>query len=278
MTTIALPDGFRPESMTIGPGPFAYFGSLADGSIYRADLITGEGRLIHPGPGTASAGVKLDRRGRLFIAGGFAGDAHVIHAASGATLASYPLAGLVNDFALTPTAAWATDSVIPVLWKLPLGGNGELPEPDQVSQLALSGDIEYLEEGFNANGICQTPDGTALLVNQSNTGGLFHVDTTTGRATSVDLGGEDLMDCDGMVLDGDLLYVAMGVRNEVALLRLNHEGTVGKVLRRVSDPRFDIPSSLALHDDLLYVINGRFTTEATPQTSYTSVAIPRPKP
>ena len=52
---------------------------------------------------------------------------------------------------------------------------------------------------------------------------------------------------------------------------------MGKVLRRVSDPRFDIPSSLALHDDLLYVINGRFTTEATPETSYTSVAIPRPR-
>jgi len=40
--TIALPNGFQPEGIAIGPGPVAYLGSLADGSIYRADLVTGK--------------------------------------------------------------------------------------------------------------------------------------------------------------------------------------------------------------------------------------------
>ncbi|MEV4899566.1 hypothetical protein AB0K48_60640, partial [Nonomuraea sp. NPDC055795] len=39
--TIPLPNGFRPEGIAIGSGPLAYFGSLANGSIYRANLRTG---------------------------------------------------------------------------------------------------------------------------------------------------------------------------------------------------------------------------------------------
>ena len=66
-TTVALPDGFAPEGIAIGREPFAYFGSLLDGSIYRADLVTGRGRIISPGPGTASAGMKLDGKIRNVV-------------------------------------------------------------------------------------------------------------------------------------------------------------------------------------------------------------------
>src|SRR5437870_3819606 len=68
-TTIALPPGFPPEGIAIG-GHLAYFGSRLDGSIYRADLRTGTGKIISAGPGTPSLGLKLDHRGRLFVAGG----------------------------------------------------------------------------------------------------------------------------------------------------------------------------------------------------------------
>src|SRR5439155_18232506 len=56
-TTISLPDGFSPEGIAIGPGPFAYFGSRADGSIYRADLVTGAGRIVSPPTRTPSLGL-----------------------------------------------------------------------------------------------------------------------------------------------------------------------------------------------------------------------------
>ena len=89
---IELPNGFRPEGIAI-KGSTAYFGSLADGDIYAASLRTGEGKVISQGPGTPSVGLKIDHRGRLFVAGGtrrerpgrrhphrqYPGDLHVRH-------------------------------------------------------------------------------------------------------------------------------------------------------------------------------------------------------
>lgn len=104
-TVIHLPNGIRPEGITIGGGPYAYLGSIADGSVYRADLRTGQGRTIAPGPGTAAAGLKLDGRGRLFIATVGTG-ARVVDVRTGAELASYVLATepetFANDVVLTP--------------------------------------------------------------------------------------------------------------------------------------------------------------------------------
>lgn len=104
-TVIPLPDGFRPEGITIGGGPYAYLGSLGDGSIYRADLRTGKGGIISTGPGTPSVGLKLDDRGRLFVAGRGQG-ARVVDARSGAIIASYVLTTatptFANDVFLTP--------------------------------------------------------------------------------------------------------------------------------------------------------------------------------
>lgn len=74
-TLISLPDGFQPEGIAIGRAPFAYLGSRATGSIYRADLRTGKGAIISNGPGTPSLGLKTDGRGRLFVSGGTGGDA-----------------------------------------------------------------------------------------------------------------------------------------------------------------------------------------------------------
>lgn len=107
-TVIPLPDGFRPEGIAIGGGPYAYLGSLGDGSVYRADLRTGEGRVISVGPGTPSVGLKPDDKGRLFVARSGEG-ARVIDVRSGEILASYPLTTatptFVNDVFLTPRAA-----------------------------------------------------------------------------------------------------------------------------------------------------------------------------
>src|SRR5918998_4821109 len=113
-TLIPLPDNWLPEGIAIGFLPFAYFGSRADGSIYRANLITGEGRRLPvPGPGTPSVGLKIDSRGRLFVAGGNAGNGRVVSAGTGEILASYQFTtatSFVNDVIVTPHAAYFTDS------------------------------------------------------------------------------------------------------------------------------------------------------------------------
>jgi sugar lactone lactonase YvrE len=274
--TIPLPDGFGPEGIAIGATPVAYFGSTVDGSIYRADLLTGRGRIVSVGPGTPSYGLKLDRAGRLFVAGGPAGDGRVVSATTGQILASYTFTSatnFVNDVILTPDAAWFTDSLNPVLYKLPLGHHGQLPDQDDIVTVPLTGDVVF-GEGFNVNGISRTPDGAALLVVQSNTGLLFRVDPATGVATTVDLGGEVLPDGDGLLLDGRTLYVVRNVSNEVAVVRLDRTGRRGTVVERRTDPRFDVPTTAARFDGRLYVVNSRFLIDPTPTTTYSAVALP----
>lgn len=278
-TSFPLPNGFRPEGIATGPGPVAYFGSLADGSIYRVNLVTGRGRILSKGPGTPSVGLKTDRRGRLFVAGGTGGDGRVIDTRTGRLLASYRFAtgeSFVNDVVLTPHAAYFTDSRNPVLYVLPLGRHGKLPGQAQVRRVPLTGDLVY-EEGNNANGIARTPDGRALLVVQSNTGELFRVNPRTGVTREVDLGGDSLANGDGLLLRGRTLYAVQNRLNAVAVLRLNRSGTSAEVVDRVTDPRFDVPTTVAAFGGRLYLPNARFTTPPTPTTPYNVVAIPRPR-
>ncbi|GLZ14009.1 hypothetical protein Acsp04_42440 [Actinomadura sp. NBRC 104425] len=274
--SFALPDGFRPEGIAIGSGPYAYLGSLADGSIYRADLRTGKGKVISRGPGTPTTGVKIDAAGRLFASGGGAGDARVIDTRTGKVLASYQLGSgttFINDVVLTGDAAWFTDSMSPqpALYKLALGRGGKLPKAAQ--RLPLSGDFVYDPSGHNANGIARTPDGKGLLVVQSTTGKLFRVDPKTGVARTVDLGGESVVNGDGLLLRGNTLYVVQNRTNAVAVLKVNDKGTSAKVLRRITDPRFDVPTTVAAFKGRLYLPNARFTTTPTPTTPYNVVSV-----
>ncbi|MGA6162468.1 superoxide dismutase [Amycolatopsis magusensis] len=277
--TIRLPDGFQAEGIATGPGPFAYFGSMADGSVYRADLRSGRGEIFSPGPGTPALGLKTDRHGRLFVAGGTGGDVRVLDTRTGRTLASYRVTtgpAFVNDVILTEDAAWFTDSTNPVLYKLPLHA-GRLP--GAAVRIPLTGALTY-GEGFNANGITATPDGRGFLVVQSNSGGLFRVEET-GVTHRVDLHGESLLDGDGLLLRGRTLFAVQNRSNTVAVVRLNAAGTEGRVVRRVTDPRFDVPATVAEFGSRLYLPNARFrfTTPPTPPAPdmrYDAVAIPIP--
>jgi sugar lactone lactonase YvrE len=273
--TLHLPNAFQPEGIAIGARPIAYFGSLADGDLFRVDLRTGAGERFSQGPGTPSVGLKVDHAGRLFVAGGPAGDARVVSASTGEVLASYQLATgadptFVNDVVLTPGAAWFTDSNRPVLYKLPFGPGGRLPTSARV--VPLTGEWQQVP-GFNANGIARTPDGSALLVVNSTTGKLFRVDPATGAATAVDLGGETLVNGDGLLVSGPLLYAVQNQLNTVAAVRLNARGTAGTVVNRYTDGRFDVPTTVARFGDRLYLVNARFTTPVTPDTTYTAEAV-----
>ncbi|MBO0871720.1 MAG: superoxide dismutase, partial [Micromonosporaceae bacterium] len=217
--TLALPDGFPPEGIAIG-GTFAYFGSRSDGSIYRADLRTGQGRIISQGPGTPSLGLKLDPFGRLYVSGGVGGDGRIVDTGTGAILAHYQFTtavSFVNDVIFSRDAAWFTDSTNPVLYRVPLLPGGRVPEPAQVRAVPLSGEIVY-GDGINANGIALTPDGSGLLIVQSNTGGLFRVDPRTGATRAVDLGGESLVNGDGLLAEGGILFACQNQQGQVAKL------------------------------------------------------------
>lgn len=274
---IGLPDGFQPEGITIGPGATAYVGSLADGDIYVFDVRTGDEITTLEGPGTPSVGLKIDNRGRLFIAGGPTGEARVVDAVTGDILQSYTLTDaptFVNDVVVTHDAAWFTDSQRAQLYRLPLGPGGALPAPDAIEIVPLSGDWVQAE-GFNANGIAQTPDHRALLVIQSSTGILYRVNPETGVATVVDLGGLELTNGDGLLVVGRTLYVVQNFLNTVAVIRLYAAGTSGELVDQLTDPDFQVPTTIARFGNGLYLPNARFDTPPTPDTEYSVVRIER---
>jgi hypothetical protein len=282
-TSFDLPAGFQPEGIAIGRSPYAYLGSRVDGDIYRASLITGRGRVISQGPGTQSLGMKLDGRGRLFVAGGSGGDARVIDTRSGRVLRSYEFQpdttpSFINDVTLTGGSAWFTDSTNPTLFRVNPGRHGSLPTT--FTRIPLTGEIVYAA-GINANGIAPTPDGKALIIVQSGTGKLFHT-TYRGVTTEIDLGTnaagepETVINGDGLWLRGRTLYVVQNRLNQIAEVQLNRSGTRGEIVSRTTSDAFDVPTTIAEYGHRLYLPNARFTTPPTPTTPYDvlSVRIP----
>ena len=279
---INLPNGHRPEGIAVGKGHTFYVGSLANGSVYRGDLRTGTGDTLVPGvPGRALTGLYVDdRHNYLFASGSSSGQGFVFDADTGATLATYQLAEqgvptFVNDVVVTREAAYFTDSFQPFIYKVPFGPGGALPAQAAVERIPLSGDFVFVPGGFNANGIEASSDGKWLLIVNSTTGALYRVDPLTGEAALVDLGGASLTAGDGLRLQGQTLYVVRNQLNQIVVIRLNRDWTSGAVEGTITDPNFDVPTTLGLFGDSLYAVNARFTTPPTPDTTYTVVGVPR---
>jgi sugar lactone lactonase YvrE len=279
-TTIDLPVGFRPEGITIGPGPFAYLGSLRDGSIYRANLVNGTGQIVSEGGGATepSVGLKSDGRSKLYVAGGGSGLGRVIDFRSGDVLREYtfatgPEATFVNDVVLTPDAAWFTDSRRKVLYRVSIDRHGR--PAATFKTLQLTGDFPVDPTVNNANGIERTPDGRGLLLIHSTAGQLWRVDPRTGATRLVDVGGADLTAGDGLLLLGRTLYVVRNRLNVIVVIDLNKSGTAGKVRKEIRDSRFDVPTTVASFGHRLYLPNARFGTAGPDPNAatYTAVAV-----
>ena len=268
--TIRLPDGWQPEGIAAGRGTSLYVGSIPTGAVWKGDARTGRGDVLVEGqPGRSAIGIKVDRRNRLFVAGGATGRAFVYDAATGADLASYQLAAagaatFVNDVAVTSRTAWFTDSAAAQLYALPLGRHGRLPGQDQVRTLPLTGDLQ-LQPGNNLNGIVAAGGGRALLSVQTNTGKLFRINPRTGVTREVDLGGASLVNGDGMLLAGRVLFVVQNLDNKIAVVVLSRSLDRGRVVAELTDPDFDVPTTIAATAGHLYAVNARFgTTDPQP--------------
>lgn len=266
---LKMPNGSMPEGIAIR-GATAYLSSLTDGSIHALNLDSGETRLLRAGEESISVGLLVDAQGRLFVARGKTGVIDVLDADSGERLARYRVAAsgnhFVNDFTQLGNAIYASDSFSPVLYRLPLGADGALPAADDYERIALSG-IDYAE-GFNANGLSQTPDGSALLLVQTNTGKLFRVDPTSGAATEVDTGGASLKFGDGMLREGRILYVVQNRINSVAVLELDEAGRRARLRTELKHPDFDTPTTVARRGDYLYLPNPRFGRTDAAEAEY----------
>jgi len=275
---ISLPNAFQPEGIA-ARGDFIYVGSIPSGAVYRADINTGTGSiLVASQTGRAAIGLKVDNRSRIFVAGGNTGKAFVYDAATGQDLAAYTLTQLsptfINDVVLTEDAAWFTDSRNPVLYRVPLPADGSLAGQDAISTLALTGDLLVQTGATNLNGI--TSAGQKLIAVQSNTGTLFIIDQATGVTRKIDLGAETVVNGDGILLEGQTLFVVQNRLNQVAVIDLASDFTTGVVRTRITNPAFDVPTTVAAAGGSLYAVNARFGIQVSPDTPYNVVRFSRP--
>ena len=271
--TVPLPNGWLPEGIATGMGTTIYAGSRADGSVWKGDLRTGEGEVLVDGDGRVAVGIKVDR-GLLFVSGGGTGDAYVYDARTGEEIAVFDLtdgSAFINDVIVTRDAAYFTNSQAAELYRVELGAGG-VPTGD-VETLPLTGDWQQVAGVNNANGIAATPDGGTLLVINSNLGTLYNVDPATGDAVAVDTGGTNLTQGDGLLLQGSTLYVVRNRSNEIVELRMSPDFLSATFVDRLTDPDFDVPTTIAMQGSRLYAVNARFSTPPTPATEYDIVLV-----
>jgi sugar lactone lactonase YvrE len=271
---IALPDGFRPEGIAISQNGTFYVGSIPTGAIYRGSLKTGEGEIINPGAATGRASIGIELHdGRLYVAGGPTGSGFVFSARSGRWLKTYRFTTetdtFVNDVAVARGFAYFTDSRRPFLYRVAIGGHRHHGQGHsrEATAIPLSGAIVY-GEGNNANGIDAAHDGRTLIIVQTNVGKLFTVNGRTGLTREIVLD-ESVVNGDGILLDGRTLYVVQNRDNKVAVVRLSRRLRSGDVQTHITDPDFDVPTTIDDFGKRLYAVNARFRpTPAPPDFEY----------
>lgn len=266
----AIPgDAVFPEGIAYQPRTGDFFvSSVNGGAVYRGNVQEGRLRPFLPAGRDGrvfSVGMKVDTNNRLYVAGGPTGLVFVYDAATGQLVRRYRAGTapntFVNDVAVAPNGdAYATDSVRPVLYRIPadLG-------PLEVFVDFAGTPFEYVVGEFNANGVVVTEDGRYAIVVQANTGELFRVDLATKAVTEVDAsGGADLASGDGLVLDGSDLYVvkngfAPGTRAGIAKVVLSSDAAAGEVVDVFAeDAGLDVPATAARVDGFLLVTNTQF--------------------
>jgi sugar lactone lactonase YvrE len=279
-----LPDGWRPEGIAVGRGSSFYVGSLMNGAVYGGDLRTGKGDVVvPPQQGRIAVGLDVDERSNyIFVAGGgpalgpIPGSGYVYDADTGASLAEFPFGGgFINDVIVTREAAYFTDSFQPVLFRVPLGPRGELPNPPAFQTIPLGGEFEFVENNFNANGIEATPDGKTLIVVNTAKASLYKVDPLIGEATKIDLGGAEVPNGDGLVLAGKTLYVVQNFANQIGVVHLDPTFTSGTVSDDpLTSDEFKVPTTAAKFGSTIYAVNARFDVPPSPDLEYTVVGLP----
>ncbi|WP_316959545.1 hypothetical protein [Streptomyces sp. TRM68367] len=73
---------------------------------------------------------------------------------------------------------------------------------------------------------------------------------------------------------GRTLYVVQNRMNKVTVWDLDAKSETATLRRTITDPRFDVPATAARLGNRLYLVNARFTSPQTPETTFTAVAVP----
>ena len=272
--------GVFPEGVTFDEQTQTFYvSSTSDGAIFRGTLAEEAAEVFLPGGEdgrTAATGLDVDG-GLLFVSGGATGKMFVYDTASGELLADFTTARsptFINDVMVVDGAAYFTDSMSPVLYRVFDDGSGWQME----EWLDFTGTaFEYIAGAFNANGIVASPDGQYLVIIQSATGDLFRVEIATKEVVQIDIEA-DLRRGDGLVLRGRTLWVVRNMDEQIAKVDLSGDLSSGQLVSQTTDDSFMFPTTAAIANGRMLVVNSQFDRRATmdPVEPFTvsSVAVP----
>jgi sugar lactone lactonase YvrE len=282
-----FPEGIAADQRS---GDF-YVSSYQDGTIFRGNVHESSKRLrvfLRGGrDGREHAlGLDLDPRGHLFVAGDVTGLGFEYEVSSRRLIRRFDnrrhrtndlcfvcktmaMTTMINDVAVAPSGdAFFTDSIQPTLWRAPSdhppSSRTLVPFEPWLPFCGTGITYRYgksLPECLNLNGIVVTGDGVYLLTIQSNTGELFRIEIETKQVTTVEVRGGALTGGDGLVLDGQLLYVigAVGAeRQPIVAVRLDEKWVSGDVEHITKRLSLQTPTTAALLGNDLLVVNSQF--------------------
>ncbi len=81
---------------------------------------------------------------------------------------------------------------------------------------------------------------------------------------------------DGILLDGQTLFVVQNRLNQLAVLSLAADLATGTVEQRITDPAFDVPTTVAASNGHLFLPNARFGIPDPDTAQFAVVRIARP--
>jgi sugar lactone lactonase YvrE len=266
-TSIVLPGATSAEGIATAGGPTFYAGDLFQGDIFRGDLRTGAVSVFRDAPaGRNALGIRVDvADDLLFVAGGFTGQGYAYDLTTGADVAVFqfgtPPSSIINDVIVSGGAAWFTDSVQPHLYRVPITGVGSV---GAFSTLTVTGPAAALTGGFNLNGIAAADDGTLIVAHTAN-GALDTVDPSTGASSQI--AGANVPNVDGILFEAGILFAVQNNDNLVKELRLSGDLSSATVVKVITDPSFEIPTTIARWGNRLAVVNAKFDTGFPPTAS-----------
>ena len=279
----ALPgDAVFPEGVATDPrSDRFYVGSNADGTIYRGRVgQAGPASVFLPGGvdgRTSVTGMKV-HEGLLYVAGAATGQIFVYDLTTGTLVRRFDTGhrdGFLNDIAFDRSgAAYVTDSTVPVLWRIPATAvRSGLPVGTPEAFVDLTGTPAAYQPGLNLNGIVATDGGRTLVSVASNTGGLFAIDTLTGRVTELPVTGGPLTAGDGMLVAHGRLLVVRNQLGAIVSVKLHHGSA--EVTGQFTSPALAFPTTVAVSHGRLLVANSQFDQRGgTPALPFTVADLP----
>ncbi len=260
-----------------------YVSETTGGEISRGNVRRDQAQPWLAGNGTdgrfTARGITVDRKGRVYIAGGPNGDNLNgtapdlwVYSSGGKLLAALDTGvpgAFLNDVAIGPDgAAYFTNSNAPQVFRVAKSRTGW-----QVSTFVDATGTISTATGFNLGGIVATPDGRALVVAQGNVGALWRIDLRTQQVTPIAHPGADLVNADGLVLTGNKLIVIRNFSRVISTLRLTDNWSTAELRDETPTDPDRVFTTGKLSGGRLYLVDSKFEEQPVASPPYQVVVL-----